>query len=84
MLDPDASKAASFDDFRYAAFMNGDTAGFALDGLVAAAAEEETDLFMGSEGIGGATDGEISGTGMGVSASPIFRFRFISKSPTYK
>lgn len=81
MLDPDASKAANFAGFPYDVFLNGDTfseEGFALDGLGA----EETDLFMGSEGIGGAMVGDISAMGMGFVAAPIFRFRFISKSPT--
>jgi len=80
-VDPDASKAANFAGFPYDVFLNGDTfseEGFAWDGLGA----EEADLFIGSEGIGGATVGDISATGMGFVAAPIFRFRFISKSPT--
>lgn len=82
MLDPEASKSANFDGFPYDVLINGDTfseEGFALDGLGA----EETELLIGSEGIGGAMVGDISAMGIGFVAAPIFRFRFISKSPTW-
>lgn len=75
-LDPAASKAANFEDFSKATFVNGLEA-FGGDG----GGEEGADS-MGSVGIGGGVVGEIPDVGTFVA--PIFRFRCISNSPIYQ
>lgn len=78
-LDPEASKAANFEDFSTGIFANGLRAfGGGGDG----GGEAGADSTMGSVGIGGAVVGEIPD--MGAFMAPTFRFRCISNSPTYQ
>jgi hypothetical protein len=76
-LDPEASKAANFEDFSTGTFINGLEA-FGGDG----GGEASADSTMGSVGIGGGVTGEIPD--IGAFVAPMFRFRCISNSPTYQ
>lgn len=77
-FDPDASKAASFDDFSKGTLVKGvvfSGEGFGRAGAVGA------DSTMGLDGIGGGTVGEMAERG--ALTTPILRFKCISNSPTY-
>lgn len=79
-LDPEASKAANFDVFTMETFVNGLVVWEEVlggDGGGAAGA----DSTMGLDGIGGGDVGDIWDNG--ATVAPMFRFKCISKSPTY-
>lgn len=77
-FDPDASKAASFDDFSKGTLVKGVV--FSGEDFGGAGAVE-TDSTMGLDGIGGGTVGEMEDRG--AFTTPMFRFKCISNSPTY-
>ena len=74
-LVPEASSAANFADIRTETFVNG--LFFSVEDLGGVGGVEEA----GDDSSGGGGGGEA--TGMGDSVTPTFRFRCISKSPTY-
>ena len=73
-LDPEASKAANFEDFSTGTFING------LEAF--GGGEAGADSTMGSVGISGGVTGEIPY--IGAFVAPMFSFRCISNSPTYQ
>ena len=78
-LDPEASKAANFDDSTKETFANGPVLlGVVLGGDGGGVAG--SDSTIGLVGIGGGDVGEMLDNGALVA--PMFRFKCISKSPT--
>ncbi|KAI8024405.1 hypothetical protein LOK49_LG03G02201 [Camellia lanceoleosa] len=81
-LAPEASNAANFVDFSIQNICKRtDFFFFVEDFSGGVGGEAVADLIIGLLGIGGGVVGETKG--MGAFVAPIFRFRCISKSPTF-
>ena len=79
-LAPEASNAANLDDFPKETFVKGvDFSTEDLDGDGVGDGETAADISIGGVGMGGGGVDDIKGA----FTAPTFRFRCISKSPTY-
>jgi hypothetical protein len=80
-IAPEASNAANLDDFPKETFVKGVVFSTEdLDGDGDGDGETAADTSIGGVGIGGSGVDDIKGA----FAAPTFRFRCISKSPTYR